>query len=190
MFRLRRPDAQHLQQLQEHHRHLPLSYAEAGCSGGRAPDGYVVDSYRVQLGSGAAVFERARQAVSDWRMLRLGWVELCWPDTSVKEGALVGTLSRVFGLCTVNVCRIVYIVEEDGPVVRSGFAYGTLPGHVECGEERFQVEWHRADDSVWYDIRAVSKPGVLLTRLAYPLTRRLQRRFGRDSLRAMAEAVR
>jgi uncharacterized protein (UPF0548 family) len=189
MFRLRRPDGPYLQELQERRRALPLSYADADCSRGTAPEGYVVDSYRVQLGSGAAVFERARQAVRDWRMLRLGWVEPCWPDTSVKEGTLVGTLAQVFGLWTVNVCRIVYIVEEDGPVVRYGFAYGTLPGHVECGEERFLVEWHRADDSVWYDIRAVSKPGVLLTRLAYPLTRRLQRRFGRDSLRAMVEAV-
>jgi len=28
-----------------------------------------------------------------------------------------------------------------------------------------------------------------LTRLAYPLTRLLQRRFGRDSLRAMSETL-
>jgi uncharacterized protein (UPF0548 family) len=190
MFRLQRPDVLFLEQFRERLRTLPLSYAEAGCSRGASPDGYVVDNYRVQLGSGAAVFERARQALRDWRMLRLGWVEPCWPDTVVKEGALVGTLARVFGLWTVNVCRIVYVVEEDGPVVRYGFGYGTLPGHVESGEERFLVEWHRADDSVWYDIRPVSKAGRWLTRLAYPLTRRLQRRFGRDSQRAMVEAVR
>jgi uncharacterized protein (UPF0548 family) len=190
MFRLQRPDAPFLEQFRERLRTLPLSYAEAGCSRGASPDGYVVDNYRVQLGSGAAVFERARQALGDWRMLRLGWVEPCWPDTVVKEGSLVGTLARVFGLWTVNVCRIVYVVEEDGPVVRYGFGYGTLPGHVESGEERFLVEWHRADDSVWYDIRPVSKAGRWLTRLAYPLTRRLQRRFGRDSQRAMVEAVR
>jgi uncharacterized protein (UPF0548 family) len=190
MFRLRKPNEQDLEQVRERSRLLPLSYAEVGCSRGPEPAGYVVDSYRVRLGSGAAVFERARQAVRDWRMFRLGWVEPCWPGEVVKEGVLVGTLARVFGLWTVNVCRIVYVVEEDGPVARYGFAYGTLPGHVECGEERFLVEWHRADDSVWYDLRAVSKPGMWLTRLVYPLTRWLQRRFGRDSLRSFAEAVR
>jgi uncharacterized protein (UPF0548 family) len=123
-------------------------------------------------------------------MLRLGWVEPCWPDTAVKEGMLVGTLARVFGLWAVNVCRIVYVVEEEGPVTRYGLAYGTLPGHAEIGEERFLVEWQRDDDSVWFDIRAVSKPGSILTRLAYPLTRRLQRRFGHDSLRVFGDAVR
>ena len=103
---------------------------------------------------------------------------------------LIGTLARVFGLWAVNVCRIVYVVDEEGPVTRYGLAYGTLPGHAEIGEERFLVEWQRDDDSVWFDIRAVSKPGNLLTRLAYPLTRRLQRRFGHDSLRVFGDAVR
>jgi len=190
MFRLRKPDERYLVQVHVRYRDLPLSYAEVGCSRGIGLAGYVGDSYRIRLGSGAAVFERARQAVRDWRMLRLGWVEPCWPDASLKEGALVGTVARVFGLWTVNVCRIVFIVDEEGPVSRFGFAYGTLPGHVECGEERFLVEWRRADNSVWYDIRAISKPGGLLARLAYPLTRWLQRRFGRGSLRALAEAVR
>jgi uncharacterized protein (UPF0548 family) len=144
----------------------------------------------VRLGSGAAVFERARQALRDWRCLRLGWVQPCWPEAPLVEGALVGTLARVFGLWTVNVCRIVQVIDEEGPVVRYGVAYGTLPGHLLCGEERFLVEWHRADDSVWYEVRAVSKPGGWLARLAYPLTRRLQRGFGRDTMQALVEAVR
>jgi uncharacterized protein (UPF0548 family) len=190
MFRLRKPHEDDLARLRERCRDLPLSYAEVGCSRAGTPAGYSVDSYRVCLGSGSATFERARMELRAWRMLRLGWVEPCWPDTEVKEGMLVGTVARVFGLWAVNVCRIVFVIEEEGPVRRYGLAYGTLPGHAETGEERFLVEWHREDDSVWYDIRAVSKPGGLLTRLAYPLTRRLQRRFGHDSLRVFAEAVR
>jgi uncharacterized protein (UPF0548 family) len=190
MFRLRKPHELDLTQVRERSRDLPLSYAEVGCSRASTPAGYSVDSYRVRLGSGAATFARARTELRAWRMLRLGWVEPCWPDTEVKEGMLVGTLARVFGLWAVNVCRIVYLMEEDGPVTRYGLAYGTLPGHAETGEERFLVEWDQQDDSVWYDIRAVSKPGGLLTRLGYPLTRRLQRRFGHDSLCVFAEAVR
>src|SRR5262249_16798774 len=153
----------------------------------QAPPGYVVDNYRVRLGCGEVVFNRARQAVRDWKVLRLGWLEPCWPDQPLQNGVLVGTIARVFGFWTVNLCRIVCAFNEEGPVWRFGFAYGTLPGHAECGEERFLVEWHQADSSVWYDIRAVSKPGGWLTRMAYPLTRRLQRSFGRDSMRAMLE---
>jgi uncharacterized protein (UPF0548 family) len=188
MFRLRKPSEQFLHRLRERCEHLPFNYAEVGCSQGTAPAGYVADNYRVQLGTGAAVFEQARQALREWRMLRLGWVQPCWPDAPIQEGELVGTMARLFGLWTVNVCRIICVVDAQGPTERYGFAYGTLPGHAERGEERFLVEWQRADDSVWYDLRAVSRPGGWLTRLAYPLTRRLQRRFGRDSMKAMFEA--
>ena len=69
-------------------------------------------------------------------------------------------------------------------------AYRTLPGHVESGEERFLAEWDRGDDGVWYDILAFSRPNHVLTRLGYPVVRRLQKRFGRDSAAAMLRAVR
>ena len=72
---------------------------------------------------------------------------------------------------------------------RYGFAYGTLPEHAESGEERFTVEWHEADDAVWYDIVAFSRPQQLLARLGYPFARRLQKRFARDSAAAMQIAV-
>lgn len=190
MFWLRKPDQECLERIGAAHRDRPLSYAQVGLSRSPAPAGYVLDNYRVQLGSGGAVFERAKQALGNWRMLQLGWVEPCWPDSPIKEGVLVGTLARLFGLWAVNVCRIVAVIDEDGPVSRYGFAYGTLSGHAERGEEQFQIEWRRADDSVWYEIQAVSQPGGWLTRLGYPLVRRMQRRFGRDSLRVMGEAVR
>jgi uncharacterized protein (UPF0548 family) len=46
------------------------------------------------------------------------------------------------------------------------------------------------DGSVWYDLLAFSTPRYWLVRLGYPLTRRLQRRFVRDSLAAMVRAAR
>ena len=73
-------------------------------------------------------------------------------------------------------------------VERFGFAYGTLPGHAERGEERFSVEYHAENDSVWYDLFAFSRPGPL-ARLAYPFARSLQKRFARDSKAAMLEAA-
>jgi uncharacterized protein (UPF0548 family) len=101
----------------------------------------------------------------------------------------VVVFARLFGCWLLNACRIVYVVNEEGPVTRYGFAYGTLPGHAESGEERFTVEWHEADDAVWYDILAFSRPHQVLARLGYPLTRRLQKRFARDSAAAMQRAV-
>jgi uncharacterized protein (UPF0548 family) len=71
---------------------------------------------------------------------------------------------------------------------RFGFAYGTLPGHVEAGEERFLVEW-LADDAVWYDLLAISRPRYWGARLAYPLARRLQRTFAQRSRARMAGFV-
>jgi len=94
-----------------------------------------------------------------------------------------------FGFYSLNACRIVYVVDEHGPPRRFGFAYGTLPAHVECGEERFMIEMS-ADGTVSYSLRAVSKPRLLLTRIGYPIVRRLQKRFVRDSQAAMFAAAR
>jgi hypothetical protein len=101
----------------------------------------------------------------------------------------VAVVARLFGLCWVNACRVVYVVDEGGPVQRFGFAYGTLPDHAASGEERFLVEWDREGGGVWYDILAFSRPRHVLARLGYPWVRRVQRRFGRDSAAAMARAL-
>jgi uncharacterized protein (UPF0548 family) len=79
------------------------------------------------------------------------------------------------------------LINENEPVQRFGFAYGTLPDHVERGEERFIVEWLLKDDSVWYDILAFSQPRHPLVRFSSPLARVLQNRFVRDSKRRMLE---
>ena len=73
--------------------------------------------------------------------------------------------ARHFGFWSLNACRIVYTIDEEGPVVRFGFAYGTLPDHAEQGEERFSVEWHHEDGTVWYDILAFSRPNHPLASL-------------------------
>jgi len=81
-------------------------------------------------------------------------------------------------------------VDEEGTVKRFGFAYGTLAEHAESGEERFSIEWNRADDTVWYDIRAFSRPRQMLARLmGYPLSPSLQKRFAEGSKAAMLRSV-
>ena len=93
------------------------------------------------------------------------------------------------GLWWLNACRIVYVVDEPGPIRTFGFAYGTLPGHVEKGEERFLIEWDKTTNAVSYDIRAFSPANRLLIRLGYPAVRRAEKRFGRHSAAAMFRAV-
>lgn len=121
-------------------------------------------------------------------MFVVPWIALCWPDTPIEIGANVALIARHAGFWSLNACRIVYLIEEAGDPERFGFAYGTLPAHGERGEERFTVEFHRADASVWYDLYAFSRPWAL-ARLAYPYARLLQRRFARDSMSAMKRAV-
>ncbi len=55
----------------------------------------------------------------------------------LEVGTTVGALARHYGFWSLNPARIAYFVEETGAVERFGFGYGTLLGHAECGEERF-----------------------------------------------------
>lgn len=69
--------------------------------------------------------------------------------------------------------RIVYLVDEPN---RRGFAYGTLSGHPESGEEAFIVE-RCDDDSVWLTIRAFSRPASSWLWMGYPVLRLMQAIF-------------
>ena len=117
------------------------------------------------------------------------WVNLHSPSCLIQVGTDVAVSVHHFGFYSLNACRIVYIVDEDDPMKRLGFAYGTLAEHAERGEERFTVEWNRDDDSVWYEIFAFSRPQKMLTRLGYPLSRLLQKRFAEGSKLAMLQSV-
>ena len=106
----------------------------------------------------------------------------------ILVGTNVAVSVRHLGFYSLNACRIVYIVDEPGPMRRFGFAYGTLAEHAESGEERFTVEWDD-QDNVGYDIFAFSRPRHPLARLGYPLSRSLQKKFARASKAAMLQAV-
>ncbi|HEY2428473.1 MAG TPA: DUF1990 domain-containing protein [Acidimicrobiales bacterium] len=189
MMSLRRPSAATIRAFLTSQAKLGFTYTAVGATASRPPDGYVVDHTRVKLGEGEEDFTKARAALGRWEQFRLGWVEACPPETPIQAGGVVAVVARRFGLWWLNACRIVYVVDEAGPVGRYGFAYGTLPDHAGAGEERFLVEWDRASGEVWYDILAFSRPHQPLTRLGYPCMRRVQKRFGRESAAAMVRAV-
>jgi uncharacterized protein (UPF0548 family) len=189
MLSLRIPTAESMRPFLAAQAKLPFSYSEVGSTAEKLPTGYVVDQTHVKLGKGEAVFHAARAVIERWGEFRLGWVEAWPPETPIQTGEVVAVMGRAMGFWWLNACRIVYVVEESGPITKFGFAYGTLPGHVESGEERFLIEWNRDDNTVSYDIVAFSRPNHFLTKLGYPAVRRAQKQFGRDSAAAVFKAV-
>jgi uncharacterized protein (UPF0548 family) len=102
---------------------------------------------------------------------------------------VVAVQARTLGIWTLSAARVVYVLNEVEAVSTFGFAYGTLPDHVERGEERFLIEWDQDNDAVTYDILAFSQPRHPLVRIGSPLARSLQKRFARESLMRMRTAV-
>ncbi|GAA1975775.1 hypothetical protein GCM10009817_14950 [Terrabacter lapilli] len=78
-------------------------------------------------------------------------------------------------------CRVVDVIDEPD---RTGFAYGTLPGHPESGEERFVLD-REPDGSIVFTISAFSRHATLLARLGGPVSRVVQDGMTRRYLRAL-----
>lgn len=189
MFFFRKPALPAIRNFLDSQAWCDLTYAGIGATAAVPPVGYVVDHTHVRLGEGEMAFKAGSNALRQWQQFQLGWVEPCFPDTPIEVGRTVGILARDLGVWWLNACRIVYLVQDDGPIKRFGFAYGTLPDHAEMGEERFVIEWDRQQNAVFYDILAFSRPNSLPARLGYPWVRRVQRRFARDSAAAMQNAA-
>ena len=169
---------------------LAFSYREVGRTAGTPPGGFTVDRVHAELGSGRRVYRQACDALRRWEPFDVGWVQVPWPDTPLEPGRTVVILVRVFGIWSLNACRIVHVFDqEDGALRRFGFSYGTLPGHAEAGEERFAVHWDRDSDRVSYDILAFFRPHRLVVRVAWPYLRHRVNRFRRESAAVMRAAV-
>jgi uncharacterized protein (UPF0548 family) len=186
MFSLRRPSDLALTAFRLRQGRLALTDPHPGCTFAAAcPPGYDVDHTRALLGTGPDVYHAAREAVWNWEQFPPAWVAVHPPRAPAAVGTVVVVLARVFGVWVRNACRVIEMTDEAG---RFGLAYGTLPGHIEQGEERFTVEMI-ADGTVWYDILAYSLPRHPLARVGYPVVRRVQWRFARDSVAAMRRAI-
>jgi uncharacterized protein (UPF0548 family) len=193
MFVFRRPTEEQVREYLHSLRDAPLSYAPIGCTREprlEPPPGFCKDHERVVLGKGETIFRRACQAIRTWKMIAREVVEPCPAGVPMEAGAMVANLfrARLLGGWLVLPTRILYLIDEPKPTidfVRFGFAYGTVQGHWEQGEERFLVEWNQRDDSVWYDLLVFSRPRHPLAKLAYPYTRHQQARFRRGSAEAM-----
>lgn len=181
MITTSRPSAGAIARFLDRERARSFTYDAVGATrDGGAPPGFVVDHNRQRL---LGTFAAACAQLAAWAMFP-PWTAIA-PATPIEEGRVLAVLVHALGVWFTNAARIVYVIDEPR---RFGFAYGTLPGHAECGEERFLVE--QDGDAVYYDLRAFSRPRFWGARVAYPVTRMLQRRFGRDSKAAMLRALR
>src|SRR6267378_7842054 len=135
MFLLTEPSIQVVSKFLARQRDSTFSYAEVGATRETPPPGYTIDRNRIQLGSGEQDYQRAVAALREWRQFDLGWVKLVPSGVALEVGATVGLKARAFGSWSLSAARVVYLIDEDGPIKRFGFAYGTLRDHVERGEE-------------------------------------------------------
>lgn len=140
------------------------------------------------VGRGEADFAAGLAALRAWEMFPRPWTRVFPAEVPPVEGRNFAVVIRAVGRYWLNAVRIVYLVDDAGPLRRAGFAYGTLADHAEVGEERFVLE-HTPDGTVWYELSSFSRPRHWLARLGWPLTRRLQRRFAHDSFQALAAAI-
>jgi uncharacterized protein (UPF0548 family) len=131
------------------------------------------------MGQGRAAFESTADSLLRWGLQRGARIRVAASSDAVEADA-VAVLRLGWGPLAVRApVRVVYLVEEPD---RRGFAYGTLPGHPESGEELFVVEYAR-DGAITLRITAFSRPRSVLARCAGPvgvlIQRWITRRYGR-----------
>jgi uncharacterized protein (UPF0548 family) len=160
-----------------------LNYREVGATAGNLPAGYHQFTRSLPIGDGHELFVTAGDAVRQWQVqLRAGLQVSASSPTAVAGTVLLLGLG-IGSLRLRAPCRVVYAVDEPR---RRGFAYGTLAGHPESGEEAFMIE-HHDDDSVSFRITAFSRPATRLAKIAGPLGAVVQRQVTAAYLRSLAK---
>ena len=158
---------------------LPLTYSEVGATAaGPLPAGYGHLHTERQIGTGQQRFEQAADAVMRWGMQRGAGLRV----QASSEVAAVDTVVLVRMGFLPAPCRVVYIIDE--PDIR-GFAYGTLPGHPESGEERFVVRRDPTTSAVYAEVSAFSRPAAWWSKAGGPFVVMAQRVIAKRYLRAV-----
>jgi len=146
----------------------PYTYPELGATAeAELPAGYRHVRRSLVLGHGDDVRRRALDALLHWRMHRAAGLHVTPQREEVRAGEVVVQRLGIGPIGLTIPCRVVRVTLDDGR--GGGFAYGSLPGHPEIGEESFTVE-QGDDERVTFTVRAFAKPAIRLTRIAPPVT--------------------
>jgi uncharacterized protein (UPF0548 family) len=183
----------------------PVTYGAVGATQAAdlmayPPAGYRPIERRVRIGHGDARWEHATTQLFTWGVQRLSGMRVELLETPSAGGARgealfgpdgeaflrPGDTARLhipFGPFRVTAAvRVIYVIDEPD---RKGFAYGTLAGHPESGEEAWVIS--RTDDgSVWMTIRAFSRPSNRWWWSVYPILRLSQNFYTGRYERALA----
>jgi uncharacterized protein (UPF0548 family) len=136
----------------------PLTYPEVGATADTLPSGYRHIRRTAVLGTGRNCFENAADRLMRWGVQRGAGLRIQTSSEVAEEGAL---LTIALGPVPAY-GRVVYTIDEPD---RRGFAYGTLLGHPESGEELFAVRYAADSETVYLDIVAFSRPATWWSRL-------------------------
>src|SRR5665213_423175 len=150
-----------------------FTYLEVGASlGSHLPEGYHHTREAVELGVGERAFARGCDALREWAGHAYLHIAVAPERAPLEVGVVVVAEIPLGPLAVLAPCRIVATIAEQDSF---GYAYGTLPGHPERGEESFVVR-RGPDDVVRFEVAAFSRPRDLLARLGGPVSRWIQQR--------------
>jgi uncharacterized protein (UPF0548 family) len=149
---------------------MTFTYAEIGATAGpELPVGY--RHLRVRVPLRTRDLAAAAEHVVTFELHRRSGAGV----SADADRAAPGVLVRIrLGIFTAP-CQVVWVVDEPD---RAGFAYGTLLGHPECGEESFVVE-RAADGTLALVVTAFSRPARWYTKVGGPIVPVFQRAYAR-----------
>lgn len=165
---------------------VAFTYPEPGASlSGRTPPGYLPIDAAAVVGAGSAQFSALAEGIRHWQVHRQSGLRVdaggaAADGVDVVLGAMTGPVAILVP------CRVVTVL--DAPR-RKGFAYGTLRGHPESGEEAFIAELGE-DDAVTFRVCGFSQPGTVATAVAAPVLRVMTRHALARYLRAAKDVAR
>ena len=183
---LSRPSDEELGRLLEEASRREVTYDEVGSTRDpQLPTGYRHDRASVVLGNGEAAFQLGKEALVSWQAHRHVGAALTPLTPAITEGTVLLATVRIGPVSVTTPCRIVYVTDDEDSF---GFAYGTLPGHPERGEEALHIR-RGAGGEIRFDVVAFSRPADPLARLGGPVARVLQKRVTKGYLEGMRRYV-
>ena len=164
----------------------PLTYREVGESlSPVAPPGYRHKDQCVRVGKGRETFDLAADAVMRWQVQRGAGLTVLASSERVEEGAVAVVRLTLGPVKLDGPNRVVAVLDEPD---RRGFAYGTLDGHPEQGEQAFVVEIDH-EGTVTFTVRSFTRRASVLALVGGPLNARIQDQIAERYLMALLEAA-
>jgi uncharacterized protein (UPF0548 family) len=154
---------------------VTFTYPEVGATADSGlPAGYHHLRHRVRLRT--TDLDAAAEAIITFAMHRATGARVTASAARAAPGVHVTVRLGLAGVGITAPCRVVWTVSEPD---RAGFAYGTLPGHPERGEESFVVT-REPGGSVEFEVTAFSRPATWYTRVAGPVVPLAQKLYARN----------